>query len=113
MLKALLAIGAALTVPLAPILVLAGALTGPQVQTQTINASCAGWAGDTPASIEVDALQMNRAALIYAAALETGVGAAGVTYARGSNVNTHDAVPVICHWSPAATAVTVTVPDPG
>jgi hypothetical protein len=77
MLKALLAIGAALTVPLAPILVLAGALTGPQVQTQTINASCAGWAGDTPASIEVDALQMNRAALIYAAALDTGAGPAG------------------------------------
>ena len=75
--KALAAIAAALTVPLAPILVFTGALTGPQVQTQTISATCAGWAGDTPAGIELDASQMNRAALIYAAALDTGVGPAG------------------------------------
>lgn len=75
--KALAAIGAALTVPLAPILVFAGALTGPQVQTQTVSATCAGWAGDTPVGIELDAGQMNRAALIYAIALDTGVGPAG------------------------------------
>ena len=72
MLKALVVIGAALTVPLAPILVFAGALTGPQVQTQTVSATCAGWAGDTPASIELDAGQMDRAALIYTTALDTG-----------------------------------------
>lgn len=75
--KALVVIGAALTVPLTPILVLAGALTGPQVQSQTISASCAGWAGDTPPSVELDAGQMNRAALIYTTALDTGAGPAG------------------------------------
>ena len=62
--KALAAIGAALTVPLAPILVFAGALTGPQVRTKPISATCAGWAGDTPVGIELDAGQMNRAALM-------------------------------------------------
>ncbi|SHJ02661.1 Membrane proteins related to metalloendopeptidases [Tessaracoccus bendigoensis DSM 12906] len=75
--KALVVIGAALTVPLAPILVFAGALAGPQTATQTVSAMCAGWAGDTPASIELDAGQMNRAALIYATALDTGAGPAG------------------------------------
>ena len=77
MLKALLAISAALTLPLAPILVFAGALAAPQTQAQTVTATCAGWAGDTPASVALDAGQMNRAALIYATAIETGVGPAG------------------------------------
>ena len=77
MLKALIAIGAALTLPLAPVIVFAGALAGPQNQTQSVSATCAGWAGETPTSVELDPGQMNSAAIIYAAALDTGVGAAG------------------------------------
>ena len=96
MLKALLVISAALTLPLAPTLVFAGALAAPQNQAQTVAATCAGWAGETPASVELDAGQMNRAALIYAVALEVGVGPAGAVVAevtgrssrRGSRMGT-------------------------
>ena len=84
MLKELAVIAAALTVPLAPILVFAGALAGPQTATQTVSATCAGWAGDTPVGIELDASQMNSAATIYAAALETGVGPAGAVVGTAS-----------------------------
>ncbi len=77
MIRALLAVGAMLVLPVAPVIVFAGALAGPQNQTQAVAATCAGWDGDTPPTIQLDAGQLDSAATIYAVALDTGAGAAG------------------------------------
>lgn len=77
MLKTILGFAAALTLPLAPILMVAAIVAAPHNQAVTVGAACAGWAGDALASVKLDAGQMNRAALIYTTALEVGVGAQG------------------------------------
>lgn len=77
MIKIILGFAAALTLPLAPILMVAAIVAAPHNQAVTVGAACAGWAGDAPASIKLGTGQMDRAALIYTTALDVGVGAQG------------------------------------
>ncbi len=77
MIRAMAAVGVAWVLPLVLVIALAGALAGSQNQTQAVAATCAGWDGDTPPTLDLDAGQVDSAATIYSVALDTDVGTAG------------------------------------